>query len=526
MIPFFLLISFMVFANQRTLSYLHIYQQDEYDSQRFFAWMKSTKSFDKRLSIVILLVSLLAFVPQLEEFIGFALVLVFLFFAWIENNPLNDAKKPLVLTARVKRILAVSLPCTFLLSLIPALMVNNILLSWILPLQMIPVTLAFATGLLAPYELKNNTKYRNQALQKLNRINPYIIGVTGSFGKTSVKHILHHVLQNYAPTLITPGSVNTEMGIIRIIREQLKEQHKYFVVEMGAYGIGSIARLCELTPPRLSVITAIGAAHFERFKSLNDTARAKFEIADATIKNSGMVVVAEDVLEQTYAMNYFIRDRENFIVCGPTGPLKVQHAEQDKDGLKIDFTWKDEAFSARVPLYGLHHVTNVMLAFAVAVEIGMAPKDVVLTLASMPQIKHRLEVKQVSNYTIIDDAYNSNPTGFRMALDVLALLGQESGGRRILITPGMVELGEQHDAEHAAIGELAAARADIVVIVKPGRIPTFRDAFVKHKTREQQVIEVNSFREAQAWLLGVVKAGDVVLLENDLPDLYERKFVA
>src|SRR5206468_12245453 len=135
------------------------------------------------------------------------------------------------------------------------------------------------------------------AHSKLQRLNPVVIGVTGSYGKTSVKHILGHVLETAGPTLITPGSVNTAMGIARVIRERLQPHHRYLVVEMGAYGIGSIRRLCALTPPRLGIISAIGKAHYERFKSLDAVAQAKFELAEAAAGNGGSVVAAADVVE-------------------------------------------------------------------------------------------------------------------------------------------------------------------------------------------------------------------------------------
>src|SRR5206468_4274303 len=135
------------------------------------------------------------------------------------------------------------------------------------------------------------------AHSKLQRLNPVVIGVTGSYGKTSVKHILGHVLETAGPTLITPGSVNTAMGIARVIRERLAPHHRYFVVEMGAYGIGSISRLCALTPPKIGIISAIGKAHYERFRSLEAVARAKFELAEAVRDNAGTIIIAADTME-------------------------------------------------------------------------------------------------------------------------------------------------------------------------------------------------------------------------------------
>lgn len=450
------------------------------------------------------------------------LLISFVFFSFREADPRKKGKKPLVLTDRAKGIYGLSLLGTGLLALVIVIHGPAQPLDWLFAVQILPLLLVVTVTALTPSQRRINMRYREEAVTKLATINPYVIGITGSFGKTSVKHILGYILKMHAPTLITPGSVNTEMGIVRIIREQLTEQHKFFVVEMGAYGIGSIARLCRLTPPKLGIITAIGHAHYERFKDLEDTARAKFELVDAVMENGGRSVIHTDVLQRQYAKEIIVQHPSAAILCGDQGECQIQSVEQTPQGLSLSLVVGEETFQINTPLFGTHHAGNIALAFMAAKEVGMAPEDIVTALRSTPQIAHRLEVKQMGQSVLIDDAYNSNPQGFAAALRLLAAL-KKDGGRTILVTPGMVELGAAHDEEHTKIGELAAQTVDVAIAVLPERIKTFTAAYRANKKPEQVLIELPKFAAAQAWLAENTKPNDVVLLENDLPDIYERK---
>lgn len=183
--------------------------------------------------------------------------------------------------------------------------------------------------------------------------------------------------------------------------------------------------------------------------------------------------------------------------------------------------WEGQDYTLQAPLYGLHHGANMAISFAAAAKMGIAPADIITALSRCPQITHRLEVKRISDGSIlIDDAFNSNPQGFASALELLPVL-KDDGGRSILITPGMVELGPAHDEEHTKIGELAAKTCDIVLAVSPERIGSFTKAF-KERAPDKELLEFATFKDAEAWLVANRKSGDVVLIENDLPDLYEQ----
>ena len=516
---------YAAFALRRLMTYLHIFQQEEYDSVRFVRWMVRGAIFDRRASACVVAIALLDATKVLPPVATYVLLcLAMLAVAYFESDPRSTGKKRLAMTPRAKRTIVGAMLATALFGALIGAFSDSAWI-WIIAIQLLPFTLVLSNLALTPYENKVQLRFWREAHSKLEQLKPMIIGITGSYGKTSVKHILGHILETQAPTLVTPGSVNTTMGIARVVREQLGPHHRFFVCEMGAYGPGSILRLTQLAPPGLAIITAVGCAHYERFKSLETVAQAKFELADAAVQHGGKVVVAEDVMKHA-APQAFARSHEQSMVTVGTSPacaLRIHSVRQSREGIEVDVAWLGAAYSLKAPLFGEHHGLNIALAFAAACEVAVDPRQVILALASVPQISHRLEVKrQPRGSVVIDDAYNSNPVGFASAIRILDLLRGENG-RRILATPGMVELGAAHDEEHAKIGTLAASHVDILLAVLPARIPTLIAAY-SAANPQGTVIPCANFVEAQAWLNTNLGATDVVLIENDLPDLYEKKF--
>ena len=524
-------LGFALFALRRLLTYLHLFQQEEYDNSRFLAWIAREWAFDRRLSFALIAIGAMQMLQPYHTIpawafgalAGLACVAV----AAFETDPRKTAKKRLAMTARATRIFAVALGLLAVVAVAAALATGPLGLGlwlWVVPVQLVPLALVGGNLLLAPAEKKTQQRYWNEARDVLRRVDPMVVAITGSYGKTSVKHILGHVLETAAPTLITPGSVNTAMGIARVIRERLQPHHRYFVVEMGAYGPGSIRRLCALTPPQMSLVTAIGMAHYERFKSLETVAEAKFEIAEAAVAQGGKVIAPAAVLDFAGPRRFADAHPGALLLVGggENAAADIIDMRQGVDGIAVTVTWQGRHYELRAPLFGLQQGKNLALAFAAACTLGLAPEDVVASLRSTPQIAHRLEVKREANgATLIDDAYNSNPVGFAAALEVLDVL-RRPGGRRILVTPGMVELGAAHDAEHRRIGRLAADHVDVLVAVAPHRVAPLAASFAE-AAPTAEIVSCPGFAEAQAWMARNVATADVVLLENDLPDLLEQK---
>jgi len=560
------------FIIERGLSLMMFFQQEEYDGPRFIRWLREKSGFDKTASLWLFAAIVMGIISQtLLVDNGSWMLGVFGYLIWplmgfgllrggFKSRQVRRAsKKPLVLTARAKRILTVYLGLAlvgvallfFLTMLAPKgdhFAVNieiesdswldmvalvHLSYNWqtvtgaimlVVLAQALPLLLVVANKILEPFEERVKAGFRAEAEQKFALLSPKTIAITGSFGKTSTKHILAHILGAAAPTLATPGSVNTEMGITRVIREDLSEEHQFFIVEMGAYGPGSIARLCGLVPPDVGLITALGAAHYERFKTLQTVAQAKFELAEAVFSRGGSVVVNKDGMDPALLEERMAAVPGNYQVVGENGALSLEVCEQTKEGLTLTVRDETEQHILKAPLFGKHQAGNILLAAACARALGLPWAAIKGALTSVPQIKHRLEVSQNSGQpTFINDAYNSNPVGFACALECLDVL-VELGGRRILLTPGMVELGSKHDDEHERLGMLAAKHCDVVLVVTPKRIPTFMKGLEVENTGNVTVMTFETQGLAEDWAKRHWEAGDAILFENNLPDLYEANF--
>ena len=510
---FILLLSLLVFSFFRFRTLMLFFQQDEYDNVRFLKNVYQNKNLiDKKLSITLLVLLLISLT---SSFLSILLIPVLIFFVIREERMQKKAKKKLVMTIRVRRIISVSLAwtagCIALFSLM------NIFLEGIVIVQLLPILLVLGNLTLVPVEKRIQDRIIKEAKANLKKCDPIVIGITGSYGKTSTKHILAHILSSANKSvLFTPGSVNTPMGICRILREKLKPEHRYFIAEMGAYHKGSIDILCRLVNPKYGIVTSIGQAHYERFGSQKNVAEAKFEITDYVQKNDGFLIANADQIKAE-----FIPHNKKIIQCGKNKDYFVSDMAQSRDGISFYFHHKDKKTLIKAPVFGLHHVNNIATSITFALELGIPMSTVQAALKSLPQINHRLEVKTENGITFIDDAYNSNVEGFKSALNLLKTLKTTRG---ILVTPGMVELGKLNDVQHAIVGELAAKTADIVILIIPERLTAFIEAFKKEAPKSAQLITFNTFAQARQWMNRNLQIGDVVLLENDLPDLYESKF--
>lgn len=557
------------FALARGSALMMFFQQEEYDNTRFTAWLKDKKAYDKSASGWLMMAALVSAVLQsdlsaaLREQIVFLTTLPLALFAVgilrgirLSAIASKNNKKPLVHTDRVKRItrvyslliLAVTALIFWLASFAPigssySVSYEENAESWLdsfefLSLthdwrfaaitaliiglfQLLPFFIVTANKLLEPFEERVKAKFRAEAVKKFNRLSPKVIAITGSFGKTSTKHILAHILEAAAPTLATPGSVNTEMGITRVIREKLTADHQFFIVEMGAYGPGSIARLCRLTPPDVSLITAVGAAHYERFKTIDTVAKAKFEIAEAVFKEGGKAIISTDGIPAKYIAERTNAVPGDYTRVGTEGDVQIKGHKITKVGLVIEVVDGGEDHTITAPLYGHHQAENIVMAAATARAVGLPWSAIKGALATVPQIRFRLEVSRSHDApTLINDAYNSNPVGFAAALECLDILVKPKG-RRTLVTPGMVELGALHEAEHERLGALTAQHTDIVCVVTPDRIPSFVKGLEANNDGSTTVMTFSNQEDAENWVKANWKAEDAVLFENNLPDLYE-----
>ncbi|MFK7939154.1 MAG: Mur ligase family protein [Roseovarius sp.] len=505
---------------QRTLTQLTYFQQEEYDGRRFVSSCFDVRLYDVRataVTVVILTAIWLGFPDPLGLLLlagAFVLIAVF------EGK--YRYKKPLAKTERLMRIRRIVL----VILLIAALLVFWHPLFSILVLQLVPLVVIAVNAAMTPFQKRINDGYVDQARQKLNRINPVRIAITGSFGKTTVKHMFAEILEASGPVFYSPGSINTVLGHTRHIRQRLQWSHTYFVAEMGAYGIGSIDRLCAFIQPNYGIITAVGDAHTERFGSLEAIAQAKSELAAHVCQSGGTIVLNVDVMKFEPFKALKQKFGEQIITVGMGDADVVINSEEIEGGSwSISLRSDDDRvpdLTFELPLIGEHNVLNSALAVTMALVIDKTTSSQLpFFTKTIAQIPHRLQkVNMPGSALILDDAYNSNELGFMSAVSSLDRLGKERGGRRILVTPGIAELGLEHDRVHERLGSFCSTRCDTIYVVNSARIESFTQAA---KGQTAQVIEVANFTDARTEVSKILKSDDVILYENDLPDLLEEK---
>ena len=452
----------------------------------------------------------------------------------------TKAKKKLVYTARVKRMLAahvivsLALPVAAWLVLgfdyLSAGLVLTVSLQWIL--------LVLTNFLMKPAEKAVGNHYINDAKRRLREMGDRltIIGVTGSYGKTSVKFYLKTLLSAKYDVLVTPESFNTPMGVVRTIREQLRPSHEIFVCEMGARHVGDIKEICDIVHPKHGVITSIGPQHLETFFTMDNIRSTKYELADALPKD-GMLFLngdSEEVVKKAVEYPGAILYHASTDAKGAKGAEDSSAMDAGtsvtKDGyyakdirvsaLGTEFTvhapdGKEETFSTR--LVGGHNVINIIGAIAVANQLGIALSDLKIPVRRLEPVPHRMQLLGRGAVTIIDDAYNSNPVGSKAAVETLGLFD----GVKILVTPGMVELGDKEAEYNKAFGGYAAKNCDYICLVGRKRAEQIAAGALEAGFPEEKLRIFDRLQEALDFAYSIGDEGHkFILLENDLPDNY------
>lgn len=516
------LLFLVAYLGQKSLYFLHMMQQNSYRPRRYLRWYFPRQSLRFSFWEWLPLLPLFYLAAGGENIYARGLLAAsYLILCLIYRRPRQ--KKPLAWTARAKRLwgsalFLLALCLAWLLLSPPPLLfgIGALLILTYLPL--IPILLGAL--FIYPLEFAINRHYFRQAQAKLAALGRLTtIGITGSFGKTSVKMILGEILTEKYTTLVTPSSFNTPMGLTRIIREQLRPTHEMFVAEMGAKQKGDIAELCRLTKPRLGIITALGEQHLETFGSIENIVATKFELIRSLPPNGLAVLNCDDPL---------IAEK---VTTSPCPVIRYGlNPELDYWAKDINYGAKGCSFLLHGPnqaqvffqtkLLGRHNVYNILGATAAAHQLGVSLEEAARAVKTLLPIEHRLQLRQgSSDITIIDDAFNSNPLGAQIALEVLASF---ESGRKILITPGMIELGAKEEQLNREFAQSAALVCDYIILVGKKRIEPLKKGLQDAHFPPERWTTVPSLTEAQKQLSLWAEAKDVVLFENDLPDTYNE----
>ncbi len=515
-----------------SLREFHMLQLNGYKTPEHSRWMK--KNYKRYIFPAIMLISgdLVLFLVNAWTYLLPIYCISYIIIA-ILNKPGKKFKKPLVYTARVKRmmttffiIVAICFISAFIVAYngeagsdkhipfgvyTPYFIINIVV--WLTPL-LVPLS----NLINKPLETYIQHWYINDAKRILSEMpDLHKIGITGSYGKTSMKFYLSELLSSQYNTLKTPESFNTPMGVTITVRRDLKPTHEYFICEMGARRVHEIKELCEIAHPHDGIITSVGEQHLETFGSIENIVNTKFELADSVQAVGGKIYLNGD--------NELIRKKapqyKNAVMYG----LQEHNDYRAKD---ISVSDRGTEFTVIAPngencrftmkLLGEHNVQNVLGAIAYCHGIGIPFEKLILPVKRISPVPHRLQLlDKGGNLTYIDDAYNSNPNGCRAALNVLGLFD----ACRILVTPGMVELGEKQEELNFEFGQEAAKACDYIVLVgKNQTVPIYngiKDAGYDMKN----VYVADGLNEALAKVQEYrTDKKKIVLLENDLPDNY------
>ncbi len=490
--------------------FTHMFQLNSYTEKVQTAWMKA--NFLRLVPAIFCGVGALvcAFLPVLYARLGFALLALLLSLLYFPRK----AKKPLVYTARVKRLLATF---TLLSAAVVALGIllggtgEFLLLGAVAALA--PFTLLLANIVNAPIEKAVRNYYIKDAKKLLaSHKRLRIIGITGSFGKTSVKYYLTALLGVKYNVLMTPESYNTPMGVVKTIRSSLRATHDIFVCEMGAKYVGDIRELCDIVHPENGIVTSIGEQHLESFGSVQNIIGTKYELATG-IPESGKLYI--NVSSETIDKNRPPRDA---VTYGLTAAADYYATDISVSARGTTFTLVhgEERQEYTTRLIGEANVVNIVGALAAANDAyGIPLTEMKGAVASLKCVPHRMELLDRGNTVIIDDAFNANPAGAAAALRTVALFDAV----KIIVTPGMIELGDKEEELNAALGANAASVCDYIVAVGEKQAKPIVKGAKDAGFDESRIYVAKTFAEAMAFVNGIEQGKKkVVLLENDLPD--------
>jgi len=522
----------------RTYRMAKFYQLEEYMSDRFLRWLQSKRNrwFPRIPAITMLTGVVFSFILQIGDLrspiVHFGL---WVFVAALVSlpEPVKETKKEFVRTERATRLLGASFAVVVItilaLSIVlvrgdqsPASLSTVALLGFV-GFLLSPLALPAGNAVMFPYEEQRRRRFREQAEAKLAATDTETIGITGSYGKTSTKTFLTHILSSQFKAYPTPKSYNTIMGVSLAINTDFdtKYGYDYFIAEMGAYVPGEIAGICALTHPKMSIVTAVGPMHLERFKTIENIVKAKYEIVE-NLPPDGVCFFNGD---NDYVLGMTKREYPATRIIVSYQGLEearfvAESVEETLDGLRFDVLDKDTGQRAafQTELMGMHNVTNILLATAAAVHLGMSLEHIAKQVKTLQSAEHRLRRNVLPNgITIIDDAYSANPVGARAALDALKL---HTSGRRILITPGMVELAELEDEENFKLAQYATYSATDIVLVGIEQTQAMQRGIAETDFDSNKVLVMDTFDAAREWFQANVQVGDTVLFLNDLPDTY------
>ena len=521
------LIIFFFYGILKTKKVLHILQQNWYnDGNRYLKWIKNnSKKVFVNFDILFIVFLLGLFIPYKYTLILFVLFYMIAFVILEKQLKKEQVKKPLVVTARVKRLILTTLILYGIVITVMCLTFNeNSIWLYYLILGLMTYLEYFVIYIVniinKPTEKMVFLHFKRMAVKKLkNMSNMSVIGITGSYGKTSSKNILSDILNIKFNAFPTPKNFNTTYGMINTINNYLDKFNDLFIAEMGAFKMGEIKEICDLMHPKYGILTSIGTAHLESFGSRENIQKGKFELIES-LPSDGVGVLNGD---DEYQTNYKLKNSVPIIWIGIDNKdvdVRAENIKLSSSGTTFDVIFKGDKkkYKFETKLLGKANIYNILAGIALGNHLGISKDDLTRGVKKVNSIEHRLELKKYGNINIIDDAYNSNPVGSKMAVEVLGLMP----GKKIIVTPGMIELGPEQYNLNFEFGKQIADVCDEVILIGKEQTKPIYDGLINKKYDKEHIHILNDVKRAFPLMNELSEKETYVLLENDLPDLFNE----
>lgn len=501
---------------------LHMFQQNRYEIVRFRIWQKQnvTKTYPLYILVSWFFILILSLVFKSVEIRLFILITILGLHGIniLNKNKYQTIIKPLVYTNRVKRQIFTFI-LVYVLFVIATIYMKDQYFIWIFMLFIFNLYQMHVVSLVGIINYPIETFFKNLYVAKAKsklKANTSIktIGITGSYGKTSSKNIINEILSKKYYCLMTPASFNTPLGISITLNDSLQSIHEVFICEMGADKVGEIEELFNFVQPNIGVVTSIGQQHLSTFKTQENIINEKMKMVEM-MNEDGIVVLNKD---EKYIREYPITSKAKQIWYGIDNKADYNAAniEFGKDGSKFDVEIDNQVYHFQTKLLGVHNIYNILLAIAIGIHFKISISDIQQAVKQLKYVENRLEIKKQKDFTIIDNAFNSNPISSKMSLDVL----EKMPNQRICITPGLIDLGAKQDYYNKELGKYFINRCDIVILVGRKQTRAIYEGLEETNFNMKNVYVVNKIFDAFNVLARVKTKDCYVLLENDLPDAF------
>ena len=526
------LLIYLIYINLLSNRSLYMLQQNRYNrGYRYIKWIfKNFKNnfLNYRLGVLVFVVMLFVSV-EVDFLIGMftGLLAVFSLFTYkVFKDEQKGAKLPFKYTARIKRLIVTNNIVNLIPLVVMVLTYNkNYVDIYYVILSVITLLNYFSVILInfinRPVEKMVGLYFRNKAVSKLNSMTGMeVIGVTGSYGKTSTKNILYDILDIKYNVFKTPANFNTPYGLMITINEHMDKYNDFFIAEMGACKKGEIKELCDLVHPKYGVLTKVGLAHLETFGSEEIIQSTKFELIES-LPSDGIGILNGDDEKQ---LSYKIKNNCEIVWIGIDNKevdVYADNLELSYKGTKFDVVFKDlgETYSFETKLLGRNNIYNILGGIALGRKLGISIPELQKAVSRVQPIEHRLSMTKYYDINIIDDAYNSNPVGCKMALEVLGMMP----GKKMVVTPGMIEVGEKEDEVNKEFGRQIGKTVDEAILIGENKTKAIYEGLIEVGFDKEHIHVLNDVMDAFDLMVKLKGENTYVLLENDLPDSFNEK---